>query len=102
MNRNWVELVPSAEAHRINRVLYRVQHDRAEEARYFADPAAYLADYPEMADETIKAFAATDIGKLYRLGANPYLLRAYCLQLRVPEPDYLAALRAVSWEPTNG
>lgn len=102
MSRNWVELVPSPEAHRINRVLYRVQHDRAEEARYFADPAAYLAEYPEMDVETVKAFAATDIGKLYLLGANPYLLRAYCLQLRVPEPDYLAALRAVSEDLNNG
>lgn len=102
MSRNWVELIPSPEAHRINRVLFRVQHDRAEEARYFADPQAYLADYPGMAPETVEAFARTDIGKLYLLGANPYLLRAYCLQLRMPEPDYLAALRAVSEDHRNG
>lgn len=102
MSRNWVELIPSPEAHRINRVLFRVQHDRAEEKRYFADPAAYLADYPGMAPATIEALVRTDIGKLYLLGANPYLLRAYCLQLRVPEPEYLAALRAVSEDFAHG
>lgn len=102
MSRNWVELIPSPEAHRINRVLHRVQHDRAEEERYFADPVAYLADYPEMAPATVKALADTDIGKLYLLGANPYLLRAYCLQLRIPEPEYLAALRAVAKDLDHG
>ncbi len=52
-------------------------------------------------NEILAALDATDIGGLYLLGANPYLLRAYCLQLRVPEADYLAALRAVG-DATHG
>ncbi|MBA4761800.1 hypothetical protein [Sphingomonas sp.] len=92
---NWVGTLPSQEAYTINRILYDVQHDRAEEARYFADPKAYLADIPGLSDRAVAALSTTDVGQLYLLGANPYLLRAYCLQLRMPDPEYLAALRAV-------
>lgn len=92
--RNWVQDIPSQEAYAINKILYRVQHDRAEETRFFADPAAYIQDAP-LSDAARAALGKTDVGQLYLLGANPYLLRAYCLQLRMPEPEYLAALRAV-------
>lgn len=93
---NWVHAMPTPEAYRVNKILYDVQHDRAEEARYFADPAAYVAGFPQLAPASARALIENDIGRLYVLGANPYLLRAYCLQLKVPEQDYLAALRAVS------
>lgn len=98
--RNWVQGIPSQEAYAIDRVLYRVQHDREEERRFFADPAAYITAVT-LTDRARSALAGTDVGELYRLGANPYLLRAYCLQLRMPEADYLAALRSVE-EPING
>ncbi|MES3150810.1 hypothetical protein [Sphingomonas faeni] len=92
--RNWVQAVPSQEAFRLGKILHKVQHDRVEETRFFADPKAYIAD-ADLSDEARRALSETDIGALYLLGVNPYLLRAYCLQLRVPEADYLAALRAV-------
>ncbi|KPF89319.1 hypothetical protein IP81_16810 [Novosphingobium sp. AAP83] len=92
--RNWIEAIPSEQAYAINRMMYDIQHDREEEKRFFADPAAYIGNAP-LTDEAREALARTDIGKLYLLGANPYLMRAYCLQLRIPEQDYLDALRAV-------
>jgi protocatechuate 4,5-dioxygenase alpha chain len=92
--RNWVQDIPSEEAYAINRILYRVQHDRAEETRFFDNPARYIADAP-LSDAACAALDTTDVGQLYLLGANPYLLRAYCLQLRMPEAEYLGALRAV-------
>jgi len=98
--RNWVQDMPSEEAYVINRILYRVQHDRGEETRFFENPSRYIADEP-LSDAARSALDTTDIGQLYLLGANPYLLRAYCLQLRVPEADYLAALRAVG-DPHHG
>lgn len=100
--RNWVHPMPTPEAFRINRILYDVQHDRAKERRYFADPAAYLDGHPGLSPPALSALATTDIGALYRLGANPYLLRAYCLQLRIPEEHYLGALRAVGSEVAHG
>jgi protocatechuate 4,5-dioxygenase alpha chain len=100
MPANWVHPIPTVEAFRIDRILFDIQHDRAEEARFFADPQAYIAGV-ELSGRARAAISTTDIGALYRLGANPYLLRAYCLQLKVPEADYLAALRAVG-EPDHG
>lgn len=102
MTRNWVHPMPTPEAFRINRILYDVQHDREEERRYFADPNAYLDEHPGLSHASREALAATDIGRLYVLGANPYLLRAYCLQLRIPEDQYLDALRAVAEEVPHG
>jgi Aromatic-ring-opening dioxygenase LigAB, LigA subunit len=93
--RNWVQDIPTQEAYTLNKILFKVQHDRAEEARFFADPAQYIGE-ATLSDEARAALTSTDVGKLYLLGVNPYLLRAYCLQLRMPEQDYLAALRAVA------
>lgn len=99
---NWVGGLPSQEAYAINRILYDVQHDRAEEERYFKDPAKYLAEHSDLPTVAVTAMASTDIAQLYTLGANPYLLRAYCLQLRIPEAKYLAALRAVNQGGNDG
>lgn len=98
--RNWVSGIPTAEAYPINRILHRVQHDRAEEARFFADPAAYIAAQDNLTPRAADALVRTDIAALYQMGTNPYLLRAYCLQLRVDEQVYLGALRALLPEGT--
>ena len=102
MINNWLQAIPTGEAYQINRVLYRIQHDRDEEKRYFANPDVYIASYPELTPAATAALEHTDVTQLYLLGANPYLLRAYCLQLRIPEQDYLAALRQAGKELENG
>jgi protocatechuate 4,5-dioxygenase alpha chain len=99
--RNWLQSVPTQEAYHIDRILFDVQHDPEKEARFFADPSAYIADAP-LSGAARAALEGTDIGRLYLLGANPYLLRAYCLQLRIPETEYLQALRAVEGETLHG
>ena len=33
MINNWLQAIPTGEAYQINRVLYRIQHDRDEEKR---------------------------------------------------------------------
>jgi len=33
--RNWVQDIPSQEAYALDKILFRVQHDRAEEVRFF-------------------------------------------------------------------
>jgi protocatechuate 4,5-dioxygenase alpha chain len=101
MSRNWIQDFPDAEAYWIDRVLYDTQHKPAQMALFRADSAAYMATMP-MSDAAKQALRDTDIGALYLAGANPYLLRAHCLGLRIPEARYLAALRAVAAEPGNG
>lgn len=101
MSRNWVHAIPTASAYWIDRVLYDTQHKPEEMARFRADPAAYLADLP-LSDKAKDILARNDIGQLYLAGANPYLLRAHALSLRVPEEVYLGALRAVAEEVARG
>ena len=40
-----------------------------------------------------QAFRDNDIGAMYLAGVNPYLLRAHCLGLHIPEADFLRSLR---------
>lgn len=93
---NWLNPMPDQEAYGIDRLLHRIQHDRNEEKAFFADPQAYIAKVEVLSERAADALARTDVGELYLLGANPYLLRAYCLQLRMPEDEYLSALQAVA------
>lgn len=101
MGQNWAQAIPTQEAYWIDRVLFDTQHQPAEMARFRADPKTYMAALP-IADTAKAALVDLDIGGLYRAGANPYLLRAHCLGLGVPEAQYLAALRAVDTEGAHG
>ena len=99
--RNWVQQLPTMEAYWIDRVLYDVQHDPDHSARFRADPDGYLSAVP-LPDSAKRDLKVNDIGRLYLWGSNPYLLRTHCLQLQVPEAEYLAALRAVGGQDAIG
>ena len=86
--------IPTPETYWIDRVLYDTQHNPGEMARFRADSEAYLSGMP-LSPKSRQALVDNDIGALYLAGANAYLLRAHCLGLKVPEAEYLAALRAV-------
>jgi protocatechuate 4,5-dioxygenase alpha chain len=101
MGRNWAQAIPTQEAYWIDRVLFDTQHQPDAMARFRADPQAYMAALP-IAESAKAALIDLDIGGLYLAGANPYLLRAHCLGLGVPEAQYLAALRAVETESARG
>jgi hypothetical protein len=101
MSRNWIQAIPTAEAYWIDRVLYDVQHSPEQMTRFRADPDAYCRDMP-LSAKARADLVSTDIGALYLAGANPYLLRAHCLGLHIPEADYLGALRAVAEESDRG
>jgi protocatechuate 4,5-dioxygenase alpha chain len=42
------------------------------------------------------AIRDNEIGAMYLAGVNPYLLRAHCLGLHIPENVFLDSLRAVA------
>jgi protocatechuate 4,5-dioxygenase alpha chain len=92
MTRNWVQSIPTPEAYWINRVLHDTQHKPELMARFRADPETYLRDLP-LSPSGKAALIANSIGALHDAGANPYLLRAHCLSLGVPEQVYLGELR---------
>ncbi|MBP7564665.1 MAG: subunit of meta cleavage enzyme [Burkholderiaceae bacterium] len=93
--RNWQQAMPTHDAYWMNRVLFDVHHQPSHLERYRASPDEYMASLP-LAEELKAAIRDNDIGRMYLAGVNPYLLRAHCLGLRIPEPTFLASLRAVA------
>jgi hypothetical protein len=63
-------------------------------AAYKADPSTYLNRYA-LETELRAAIERKDIAAMYQAGANPYLLRFFCVNMGVSEPDYLSALHAM-------
>jgi protocatechuate 4,5-dioxygenase alpha chain len=101
MSRNWRQDMPTPQAYWMNRVLFDVHHQSSHLERYKASPDEYMKDIP--LDANLKsAIRDNAIGEMYLAGVNPYLLRAHCLGLRIPEHTFLESLRAVGGEPEQG
>lgn len=95
MQSNWRQDMPTVDAYWMNRVLYDVHHQASHLERYKASPDDYMADIP--LDAPLKAaIRDNDIGAMYLAGVNPYLLRAHCLGLHIPEDVFVQSLRAVA------
>lgn len=101
MSGNWVQRIPSQSAYWMNKVLFEVHHSDGHLKRYLASPQAYLDEVP-MSAALRAAVRDNDIGAMYLAGANPYLLRAHCLGLHIPEPQFLASLQAVEGGGEHG
>lgn len=97
---NWRQVMPTAEAYWMNRVLYDIHHVDSHLLRYKADPDAYMAEVP-LAAPMKAAIRDNDIGAMYLAGVNPLLLRAHCLGLRISEAAFVASLRAVGQDPSK-
>lgn len=98
---NWRQNMPTSTAYWMNRVLFDIHHKQDHLERYLQNPDRYLSTValgPEQRD----AIRDNDIGAMYLEGVNPYLLRAHCLGLHIPEREFLASLRAVEGEANHG
>jgi protocatechuate 4,5-dioxygenase alpha chain len=83
----------STDRYYLNKLFYDTQ--RGERlAAYRQDPGAFLDGY-RLSPGVRAAVESNDIGAMYRAGANPYLLRYYCVNMQVPEPEFLGALAAL-------
>jgi hypothetical protein len=91
---NWQLTMPSPDAYWMGKVLYDIHHRPGDLEIYLKDPAAYLAPFP-LSDELKAAIREDNIGRMYLAGVNPYLLRAHCIGLRIPEAVFTASLAAV-------
>lgn len=94
---NWRLMMPTTEAYLLDKVLYELHHKPDDLAAYNQDKAAYLARFklsPEMAEK----ISGNDVAGLYEAGVNPYLLRAHCIGMRIPEDVSLAVLRSLMKE----
>ena len=77
----------------LNKMIRDVNRDPARRAAFFEDAAAFAAGY-RLSDEERQAFLSRDIGALYKLGVHGLILRPFTLLHKVPEPEYLAAIRS--------
>ncbi|TFY91187.1 subunit of meta cleavage enzyme [Pseudomonas kairouanensis] len=98
---NWQQNMPTPEAYRMNRVLFDVHHKPDHLKRYLQSPDLYMADI-NLGVEQRDAIRDNDIGAMYLAGVNPYLLRAHCLGLHIPEHEFLASLRKIKGDVNNG
>jgi protocatechuate 4,5-dioxygenase alpha chain len=92
---NWLQSMPSVEAYWLDKVIYDLHHRPDDLARYHRDPGAYLDDY-RLTERARAAFLANDVAALYLCGVNPYLLRAHCIGMKIPEAVSVGALKALA------
>ncbi len=57
----------------VNKICHRIFHDDDFRQAIDADPEATLADFP-LTDEERRLLLAGEVGRLYELGANSFLL----------------------------
>jgi hypothetical protein len=94
---NWRHMTPTTEAYLLDKVLYQLHHNADDLAAYNKDKAAYLARF-RLTPELAAKISNNDVAGLYEAGVNPYLLRAHCIGVRIPEDVSLAALRSLMKE----
>jgi hypothetical protein len=82
---NWVEDIPSVESYALNKVLFDLHHQSSHLERYKSDALAYLKH----------SQLTPKIQELYLSGANPYLLRAHCIGVGIPEKESVQALKSL-------
>ena len=97
---NWRLSMPTAEAYWLGKVLFDLHHNPDDLAHYRRDPQEYLRRYP-LTSKVTAAISENDVAALYECGVNPYLLRAHCIGMGIPEAVSLAALRGIVEQP-NG
>jgi hypothetical protein len=64
-------------------------------AAFFASKEDFVAGY-ELANDEREAVLGFDIGKLYALGVHGLILRPFTILHKMPEIDYLDAIRGQS------
>ncbi|MGG7518350.1 subunit of meta cleavage enzyme [Allorhizobium undicola] len=94
---NWRLMMPTTEAYLIDKVLYELHHKPDDLAAYNADAQAYLSRF-KLTPAMVSMITGNDVAGLYEAGVNPYLLRAHCIGVRIPEDVSLAALRSIMKE----
>lgn len=91
---NWQEMMPSTRAYLMDKVLYELHHKPDHLEAYRQDADAYLARFG-LPSDLARCIKENDVANMYLSGVNPYLLRAHCIGVKIPEDVSLAALRSL-------
>jgi hypothetical protein len=79
-------------AYALNKMLREINQNPATRQSYFDQPQT-VAERFALSEEERQAFLAYDIGALYRSGVHGLILRPFTLLKKMPEADYLRAIR---------
>ena len=80
-------------AYTLNKMIRDVNRDTARREQFFADAAAFASGYA-LTEEEARAVVTRDVATLYKLGVHGLILRPFTLLHKMPEPEYLAAIRS--------
>lgn len=72
--------------------MYQIHNQLDLRAQFKAAPGPVIADY-KLTDAEKRALLDKDMGVLFRMGVNPWLLLQYANITGVPTPDYLRQIR---------
>ena len=80
--------------YRVNKLFYKLETDQAYLDQFRADPPGELARI-DLTDEERTALLAGDVGKLYLMGAHPFLMNTLARQglLGLNRETYLQRVR---------
>ena len=92
---NWRQMMPTPDAYLLNKVLFDLHHRPGDLESYLADRDAYLDRYP-LSDILRAQIRTDDVAQLYLSGVNPYILRAHCIGMKIPEATSVGALRSLA------
>jgi hypothetical protein len=76
----------------LQKMIREINRIPARREAYFASREDYAKGY-DITDDERDAFVRHDVTKLYGLGVHGLLLRPFTLLHKMPEPDYLTAIR---------
>lgn len=76
----------------LQKLIREINRNPGVRTRFFDEPEGLLAEH-ELTEQESTALAARDYRRLYALGVHGLLLRPFSILHKVPEPDYLEAIR---------
>ncbi|HEY5349390.1 MAG TPA: hypothetical protein VIJ64_06650 [Candidatus Lustribacter sp.] len=79
-------------AYTLQKMIREVNRRPDRREAYFASREDFARSY-DITPEERDAFVRFDVCKLYALGVHGLILRPFTLLHRMPEPDYLTAIR---------
>ena len=80
--------------YQLQKLIYHVNRDNSQRARYREDPAAFVRGY-ELTEAEAKAALDVDVRALYSMGVHSLLLRPFTLLHKVSNEDYAKALKGL-------
>jgi hypothetical protein len=78
--------------YQVQKLLFNIHNNLSLRAQFMSEPTKVTAEY-KLADNERQALLDKDMGALYRMGVNPWLLLQYANIAGVNTQDYLRQIR---------